>query len=126
MQTIKRESMVPDQLPRHGTNVQIKLNPFSLVVIAGLGELIGADAIFLCCACGAGLGVASLSASYPVAPAFFPVAPLTREHHQGHLQSRAEASGAVQRMQPRHSTKEPTSTSRSKSESFPATASLTL
>jgi hypothetical protein len=47
---------------------RIKLKPFSLVVIAGLGELIGADAISLCCACGAGLGVASLSASYPVAP----------------------------------------------------------
>jgi hypothetical protein len=47
-----------------GTNVQIKLKPFSLVVSAGFGALTGADAVFLSCAYGAGLGVASLSVSY--------------------------------------------------------------
>ena len=50
-----------------GTDVQIKLKPFSLVVSAGLGEPIGVDAVFLGCAYGADSGVASLSASYPVA-----------------------------------------------------------
>lgn len=49
-----------------GTNVQIKLKPFSLVVSAGFGALTGADAIFLSCAYGAGLGVASLSVSFRV------------------------------------------------------------
>jgi hypothetical protein len=49
---------------------QIKLKPFSLVVSAGLGELIGADAVFLSCAYGAGLGVASLSVSYHMSPSW--------------------------------------------------------
>jgi hypothetical protein len=59
-------------------------------VIAGLGEPIGADAIFLGCAFGAGLGVASLSVSYRVSPTglngddgvAFPVPLLSREYHR--------------------------------------------
>ena len=53
----KGELGPPDQLPRR----------LSLVVSAGLGEPIGVDAVFLGCAYGADSGVASLSASYPVA-----------------------------------------------------------